>query len=615
MHSLILSVIPMKKWIIQKQQTLSSLAYFIGKDYEIPVLLNEPGKGWYWDQERNHIKVDPKDLLEKPMDYLRFVVSHEAGHRRISRITGVIPQEVWQQPGFSFMFNAVEDCRDNNFVAEAYPRFREQMISAYDLIDAEQKAKTQADATLGHQPKFMQAGFEYMKQWLKEVKGEEFAIDASLPEDVRSVVGKTLADAQDSWWRYPSKEEADMGEDAITKYAKAAYDIDYEKLWPEFRTLIDQDIERQMEQEALAERGDGTEENTQQSIQEYIDGLSAAEKQELRARAEETLKEFAESISKEIAGKLVPQAGSESLQDVQSGEQSKQESAMPPEQPDTREIRQSLQEALMKDENVYEKYRNEVLDVINTLENDLREIFTLRRAHKWETGHKSGKKIDIKRRIQEKAKGVSPIQSRAWERREAPHEKDYAISLLVDLSGSMQRGEKITETFKAVIALSEVLNRLSIHTEILGFNDRLYEYQNFGDAFSRETRETMGGMLAEVENFGTSGREKASYNDDGWAVGEASNRLEGQQASEKFLIVLSDGKPEPSPAHNSENYDLVKTVQRITKETDQYIVGLGIGSDTEHVKNYYPNNLASVRVEEMASALADVILDAVAGKR
>ena len=68
-----------------KRRILSSLAFFIGKDFQIPVELNEPGKGWHWDFQKNIIRIDPKDLLEKPMDYLRFVISHEGGHRRISR--------------------------------------------------------------------------------------------------------------------------------------------------------------------------------------------------------------------------------------------------------------------------------------------------------------------------------------------------------------------------------------------------------------------------------------------------------------------------------------------------------------------------------------------------
>ncbi|MBI5817078.1 MAG: hypothetical protein HZB09_01480 [Candidatus Yonathbacteria bacterium] len=94
--------------IKHKQQILSSLAHFIGKDFRMPVDLNEPGAGWHWDFQDNVIRIDPKDLLEKPMDYLRFVISHEGGHRRISR-TDFIPLEEWKQPGFTFMMNAIED--------------------------------------------------------------------------------------------------------------------------------------------------------------------------------------------------------------------------------------------------------------------------------------------------------------------------------------------------------------------------------------------------------------------------------------------------------------------------------------------------------------------------
>ena len=79
--------------IEQKQQILSSLAYFIGKDFRIPVELNDPGAGWQWDFGSNVIRVDPKDLLERPMDYLRFVISQEGGHRRISRIDTVPLEE------------------------------------------------------------------------------------------------------------------------------------------------------------------------------------------------------------------------------------------------------------------------------------------------------------------------------------------------------------------------------------------------------------------------------------------------------------------------------------------------------------------------------------------
>ena len=46
-----------------KQQILSSLAYFIGKDFRIPVKLNEPGEGWHWDFEKNIINIITINIL------------------------------------------------------------------------------------------------------------------------------------------------------------------------------------------------------------------------------------------------------------------------------------------------------------------------------------------------------------------------------------------------------------------------------------------------------------------------------------------------------------------------------------------------------------------------
>lgn len=217
--------------IEHKRRILSSLALFIGKDFKIPVELNEPGQGWHWDFKQNVIRVDPIDLLEKPMDYLRFVICHEGGHRRISRITDVIPAEIWQQPGFSFMMNAIEDPRDNNFVAENYPKFKEWMDAAYEAdFAAQDQAYAEADEKLRFPPRFMQAGFEYIRQWFKESRNEVFELSPNLPPEVHEVVSSTLTAAQDSWWLYPSRTEADESEETITRYAEGSYLINRDRI-------------------------------------------------------------------------------------------------------------------------------------------------------------------------------------------------------------------------------------------------------------------------------------------------------------------------------------------------------------------------------------------------
>jgi cobalamin biosynthesis protein CobT len=652
--------------IHQRQQVLSSLAYFIGKDFQIPVELNDPGAGWHWDFKENKIRVDPKDLLEKPMDYLRFVISHEGGHRRISR-TDDIPVDVWRQPGFSFMMNAIEDPRTNNFVAEAYPRFAKQMDMAYQSdLDFEGKAKEKAQEKLGYTPRFIQAGFEYIKQWHKETQGNTSAtLSEDLPQDIKSVVQATLNSARDSWLRYPSRQEADRGESLIRKYANVSYEINRDEIWPEFKKLVDSDMEDQKMQEFMQDmQGDGKEGNGQglpqdlkdkltekeqqelaeamqnsqsnskegdqsngnarpidldslsddlkQKIKDYIDSLPEDVKRKLAEEAKKALEDFEKKIDEEFEGKLSdnPNKKSERQGQTRDSEPKKSQETtehrnLPEDTEEQRKFRDLLEKVLMSDENVYESMRREVLPQIDELEADLREIFVKRSAQKWLGGFKSGKKIDIKRRMQEKALGISSVESKAWQKRELPSEKDYAISLLVDLSGSME-GEKIQETFKATIVLAEVLNRLSINTEILGFNDKLYVYQSFGQNMSQEVRKDMGNMLGEVHSSG------ARYNDDGWAVNEVSERLAKQKAAEKFLLVLSDGSPEESDRHPRSLYELEKVVTGIMEKTDQKLIGLGIGSGTNHVERYYPNSVANIGVREMPDELAGVIREVIA---
>jgi len=716
-----------KKELGEKRGVLSSLAYFIGKDFTIPVDFNQPKTGWHWDATNNVIRIDPEDVLHKPMDYLRFVIAHEGGHRRITR-SEFIPPETWSQPGFGFMMNAIEDCRMNNFVAESYPKFREDMNFAYDL-DLEMAAEQRAKAELGHVPKSIQAGLEFIKRWYGEtVADAKIPGDSTIPAEVTSMVDATLLDARESWLTYPSRQEADKGEKPITRYAKKSYEINRDKIWPEFKKLVDEDTKDQASQQALqdmqrqdqpqtgeggqssipselkdkltpqeeqelrdaldqakqknqqqqnqpsenqpqdnkpegqppneptpqsqegsgeqgesnepvgegdAEQSQLTSENqpsegkgkpidmdqlsdsTKQKIREYVESLPQETRQNLARRAEEAIQQLEKELAKELQGKLVQNPEerleasshkkSESTDTQISDQESRPESDAKKRELTQDEIeqiqqyRETLERLMTENRTDYESYREEVLPIIDQLEQDLREIFVRRRAQKWETGFKTGKRVDIKRRIQEKAKEVPAVESNAWQRREMPTEKDYAITLLVDLSGSM-RGGKIAETFKAVVVLSEVLNRLSINTEILGFNDVIREYQEFGQQMSRDVRESMTQMPLEVLDD-----QHARYNDDGWALGQASERLAHQKASEKFLIVLSDGTPEESSAHSGRQYDLRRVINRIGSETDQKLVGLGVGQGTDHVESYYPNSMANVSVGEMADKMADLL--------
>lgn len=293
-----------QKEIKYKQRVLSSLAYFIGKDFEIPVELNQPGGGWHWNFKDNKIGIDPKDLLEKLLDYLRYLICHEGSHRRISR-TDFIPPEIWKQPGFSFMMNAIEDPRVDNFVAENYPKFRQfsKNFHSLEIEKLENKYREKAKEKLGQNPRFLQAGYEYLRLWFRETEGQAEEISNDLPEEVRSVVRNTISSAKDSWWRYPAKKEADSGEEFIKKYAEVSYEINFDEIWPEFKKLVEEDMKDQSMQELLKDmQSKEKEEGKGQGVSQQLkDNLTPRQQKELENAIDKALEEAKEEGEKNKA--------------------------------------------------------------------------------------------------------------------------------------------------------------------------------------------------------------------------------------------------------------------------------------------------------------------------
>jgi uncharacterized protein with von Willebrand factor type A (vWA) domain len=655
--------------ILHNLETLAATAQFMGQDFSMRVLLNEPGKGWHWDFQRNEVRVDPETMLRAPIDVSRAIYCHEGFHRRITPKDGV-PEGEWREPGLPFLVNSIEDPRIENFGGEAYPAYRPLRDASYRHSIGE--ATDAAKQTLGRAPRHVQAGLEIIHQWFREVEGKPFEIPVALDPSIRAFLEKALPHAQDAWLRYPTRDEVDWEPEKTALYFKVAYEIIRREIWPEFKRLYEEDRRDQLLDEAMRDLqgggapgagggsdgpaesaepltegevrellkaakegklkvGEGDPGNArpldlsklppdlQREIAEFVDGLGAEEREKLTERGDARLLEASKAAAEVLegraaelgtpstgtasdpSGELPPSATSTEPSAEFSGidlSELRRHVTIAPEE--TAKIHAEFQHVLNEDRGLYHNTVREIAPTINQLENDLRGIFQRRRQSHRESGRRSGPTLDVDRFIRERSAGKAPIETRAFEVKTKPLEKDYAVVVLVDVSGSM-RG-KIHHAFAAAVACTEVLSRLKIPHAILGFNDALYRYKTFDE-------ETAPAKLESIESAVTT--PAAQYNNDGWALTEAVKTLRAAPEREKILIVLSDGLPVPSPAYASSEFDLKRVAGAVEQDGKVRLIGLGMGAGTEHVSDFYKNARANIPIEDLPHELSTVIKEAI----
>ncbi len=232
----------------QLRRKAETIALFMGGDYNMTVSVGPEGSGWHWDFARNHVNMDAKDLLEEDENVVKGVASHEGNHRSFTRPEHI--QDLWQEPGFSFGFNAVEDPRVNTGGIKFRPGSRE-WIQAYierDLgpgggLDYKGIQQDTTDS-IGYVPKYMQWGGEIIRYWYEKEFADSINNDEDrdrfldeIPDgDVREKVKLTIDAFEDFYASIPDTKD----EQEVQQMAKQAGDKFKEEIWPEYKELVDQ---------------------------------------------------------------------------------------------------------------------------------------------------------------------------------------------------------------------------------------------------------------------------------------------------------------------------------------------------------------------------------------
>ncbi len=324
---------------------------------------------------------------------------------------------------------------------------------------------------------------------------------------------------------------------------------------------------------------------TQKALRELFQKLPAQIQQRLQDQAEQNLKAFDDGVSDELAGKL---------NDRDPNHAEREQAKQAPEYSHAKHLQRYFEQQLehfeVPREEIQEHLRRNVKpttspwtkalsvvgDQVNPLYVRLKRFFRPQADPAWEPDYSSGGRLNLDRVMQSEAD--PRMLDRLWERRGVPRVFDYRFSFLVDISGSMQ-GPKAEETFKGLVVLAEVLERLQIP----------YEISCFGSFFSclkpfKERLTDLNRHLTALSLLSNGGGTL-----DAFAVQCSYKRLLANLGKDNFLIVMTDGE--------SGMRDLLaSTVAKIRSEKQVRLLALGLGAGTDFVKESYPRGIPNIEM-------------------
>ncbi len=183
---------------------------------------------------------------------------------------------------------------------------------------------------------------------------------------------------------------------------------------------------------------------------------------------------------------------------------------------------------------------------------------------------------------------------------------NVAVSIVVDLSGSMG-GSKINQARLCTVALAESLKALNIKCEVTGFTTvGSHDVSKYAQSIkAKETQfERMNERLDlrvfksfDSENLnGLTQIRSMSNNTDGESISWAAKRLSFRKEKRKILLVLSDGNPAHDGSYEALSKHLRDTILSMSKFN---IEAIGIGIQSDHVKEYYPDFVVVNNVSEL----------------
>lgn len=564
-----------------------------------------PG-GWSWDPLRRVLRVSAEDLTHRGAPYCAGIIAHEVSHAFISRYLSFSVDFVSAKAA-RHALNGIEDPRVDRWIARRYPG-----AAAWQEVG-------KRDAT-SYGP-----GTPYFAMFVLECAMEgdrEFAPSTkALPEPVV----RALELSREARRRYcelapPTELGAPVTDDVLERYRREVWPARAERAWlppkAEQRVQVSAFDALQLAVKGILPHAEPLYLRDRTQLARWLTERAARAEQARRAlEAGQAGAIVGEAMRAAVPELHVPPWAVELAGELLDGAASGQVPApmvgaggvprgpgAPGERPPLPRV--PLRWAPAGD---YDRARAKVADQIELLVRHLEELLRPRKRSRSRAGYPSGRRVDLKRLV---AYEANPRKyGELWVRTTIPDRRDTAFGLLVDLSGSM-RGAKADNALLGTVLLAETLVRLDVPFTIDGFQDVLVPLVPFGEGLTQRTRKAIAELPLEIGGARPDGNNQPSYNDDGPCLAAFADKLLAWPSADHVLIVVSDGYPEGLHSNAADLHRAVGSARERAR-----LIGLGLGPDTDHVKEFYPEAVSNVEPEALAHTIGNLLESALLESR
>lgn len=236
----------------------------------------------------------------------------------------------------------------------------------------------------------------------------------------------------------------------------------------------------------------------------------------------------------------------------------------------------------------YHQVRAPLQPAIEELARRLMELACRMGRERFRTGYSSGSRLDW--RAVQTWEADPRRWDRLWIRPDRPRTPTPCLSILIDLSGSMD-GNASLQARKAVILVTEACHRAGIPLEIWTFANACVPVLESDTPLTDDVR----GRIASIPNACSGGTAMAN------ALRTIAQRIQELPWNDHFVVVVGDGNP-------GDGDEMPAALSHLTAHGIE-ITGIGLGEESRDLSRWFPDAVLGLEPLELGRNLGQRIVE------